>query len=298
MPLTVRYRPSRSSATLLLLAALIALGGCGAEEPAAPPPAPEPAAVSGEGVSHVHGVGINPADDAVIVATHSGLFRVGPGEQRPQRIGDRRQDTMGFTVVGPDRFLGSGHPDLRDDLPPLLGLIRSDNAGRSWQPVSLLGQADFHVLRSAGRRVYGANASDGTLLASSDGGHRWTPRTPPTDVIDLAIDPEDPDRVVVSGVDGIFASADGGRRWRPRDAELAGLLAWTAAGPLVLVDARGEVHASEDGGRSFAPVGGNAGGQPVAFAAHEQQLLVALPDNSVRASDDGGRTWYMRVRGR
>ncbi|MBW3550306.1 MAG: alanine:cation symporter family protein [Proteobacteria bacterium] len=37
-----------------------------------------------------------------------------------ERIGDRRQDTMGFTVVGPRRYLGSGHPDLRDELPPLL----------------------------------------------------------------------------------------------------------------------------------------------------------------------------------
>jgi hypothetical protein len=36
---------------------------------------------------------------------------------------------MGFTIVGPNRFLGSGHPDLRDDLPPLLGLIESTNRG-------------------------------------------------------------------------------------------------------------------------------------------------------------------------
>lgn len=85
-------------------------------------------------------MGINPADDAVIVATHSGLFRAPAGQQLAQRIGDRGQDTMGFTVVGPDRFLGSGHPDLRDDLPPLLGLIRSEDAGRSWQPIFLPGR--------------------------------------------------------------------------------------------------------------------------------------------------------------
>ncbi len=77
--------------------------------------------MAGEGVSHIHGVGVNPADDAVIIATHTGLFRAPTGQERAKRIGDRRQDTMGFTVVGPDRFLGSGHPDLRDDLPPLLG---------------------------------------------------------------------------------------------------------------------------------------------------------------------------------
>jgi hypothetical protein len=52
---------------------------------------------------------------------------------------------MGFTVLGSGRFLGSGHPDLREarekGLPPLLGLIESQDGGRSWVPISLLGEA-------------------------------------------------------------------------------------------------------------------------------------------------------------
>jgi hypothetical protein len=47
---------------------------------------------------------------------------------------------MGFAVIGPNRFLGSGHPDGRDSLPPLLGLISSSDAGESWRPVSPGGQ--------------------------------------------------------------------------------------------------------------------------------------------------------------
>src|SRR5687768_15629237 len=62
------------------------------------------------GPIHVHGLGINPKDGALFVATHTGLFRAGAGESRASRVADRFQDTMGFTVVGPDRFLGSGHP--------------------------------------------------------------------------------------------------------------------------------------------------------------------------------------------
>ena len=152
-----------------LVMSLVALVGCGdggSEEASAPDAG---RVVSDPGVAHIHGVGVNPADDSVVVATHTGLFRAGPGEQRARRVGDRRQDTMGFTVVGPDRFLGSGHPDARDDLPPLLGLIRSDDAGRSWQPVSLLGEADFHVLRTSGRRVYGVNATDGEASVMGKG---------------------------------------------------------------------------------------------------------------------------------
>jgi hypothetical protein len=74
---------------------------------------------------------------------------------RARRVADRFQDTMGFTVTGPDRFLGSGHPDGREGLSPFLGLIRSTDAGRTRQPVSLLGERDFHVLEAAGSRVYG-----------------------------------------------------------------------------------------------------------------------------------------------
>ena len=102
------------------------------------------------GPVHVHGLGINPADGALFIATHTGLWRSGLGESKSVRVGDNNQDTMGFTVIGRDRFLGSGHPDFRTDLPPLLGLIESNDGGRSWEPISLLGQADFHVLRSAG----------------------------------------------------------------------------------------------------------------------------------------------------
>ena len=58
---------------------------------------------------HVHGLGVNPADDQLYVATHTGLFRL-DGET-PVRIADRYQDTMGFTVAGQNRFLGSGHPE-------------------------------------------------------------------------------------------------------------------------------------------------------------------------------------------
>jgi hypothetical protein len=229
----------------------------------------------------------------VIIATHTGLFRAVPGQQRAQRVGDRRQDTMGFTVVGPDRFLGSGHPDARDNLPPLLGLIRSDDAGRSWQPVSLLGEADFHVLRASGERVYGVNSADGALMVSADGGQTWKQRTPPGPVLDLAIDPDDPNRIVVSGERGLAVSRDGGKGWRPLDARV-GLLAWTDE--LVLVDAAGEVHRSTDAGQSLEKVG-TLGGQPAALATHEGQLLAALHDNTVHVSADGGRSWRLRVRG-
>ena len=151
------------------------------------------------GPVHVHGLGVNPADGALFIATHTGLFRAGDGESRAVRVGDNYQDTMGFTVVGENRFLGSGHPDLRTDLPPLLGLIESTDEGRSWEPISLLGEADFHVLRSVGERVYGYDSSNDRLLVSGDAGRTWEEVERPAPLVDLAADPTDSRHVVAAG---------------------------------------------------------------------------------------------------
>jgi hypothetical protein len=83
-----------------------------------------------------------------------------PDASEPEPVGESHQDTMGFTIVGPNHFLGSGHPDNLSQ-PSLLGLIESKDSGSSWKPISLLGDADFHVLRAVGRRVYGYDASHG-----------------------------------------------------------------------------------------------------------------------------------------
>jgi hypothetical protein len=168
---------------------------------------------------------------------------------------------MGFSVVAPDRFIGSGHPAPTQDLPPHLGLIESRDGGRSWASVSLLGEADFHVLRSSGRRVYGFDGTQGRLMVSSSGGRDWQQRTPPAAMFDLAIAPGDRDRIVVSTERGLFASRDAGRRWRPLSSTLAGLLAWPEDG-LHLVGGMGRCSAAGTvGARSSAS--GRSPGPPV-----------------------------------
>ena len=279
--------------TWTVLALVLMLGACGGDESVEQ----EPATPGTAEMTHIHGVGVDPADDSVVIATHSGLFRALPGERGSKRIGDSHQDTMGFTVLGPRRYLGSGHPDLRElrgGTPPLLGLISSRDAGRSWQRVSLLGEADFHVLRAAGDRVYGVNATDGRFLVSSDGGRSWERRSPPAAIFDLAPDPRRTEELVASTERGVHVSRDAGETWRPLAPELGGLLARTSDGTLFLVDGTGAVHRSDDGGASFEAVG-EIGGRPAAFAAAGDDLYAALHTNEVKLSRDGGRTWELRV---
>jgi hypothetical protein len=249
------------------------------------------------GPVHVHGLGINPADKALFIATHTGTYRVPSNAEQAARVGDSRQDTMGFTIVGPNRFLGSGHPDpeaMREQhLPPNLGLIESTDGGRTWTPVSLLGQADFHVLRSDGKRVYGFDSTNGRLLVSQDRGRTWSQRPIPGPLIDLAIHPQRPSHVVAATERGLISSANDGRTWRRLGGNL-GLLGWPTPSRLLLVDGAGQVHASRDSGRRWSAVG-DIGGQPAAFLAQTaQELYVALHDGTVKQSRDGGRSWPLR----
>jgi hypothetical protein len=151
------------AALLASMLLLLLFAGCGdgdSEDRSTGPGIGDPGPV------HVHGLCLNPKDGALFIATHTGLFRAPKNQQKAERVADRFQDTMGFTVAGPDHFLGSGHPDFNkdQDLPPLLGLIESTDARQTWEPISLLGRADFHVLEAVeGRRVFGFDSSGARL---------------------------------------------------------------------------------------------------------------------------------------
>jgi photosystem II stability/assembly factor-like uncharacterized protein len=270
------------------LALVAAFGGCGDDHDDQGHPDGSAA------IEHVHGLGVNPADGALFIATHSGLFRSPEGSTSAEPVGTSKQDTMGFTVAGPDRFLGSGHPGPGQGGPSSLGLIESTDAGQSWKEISLAGRADFHVLRFAHGRVYAYNGLTGTLMLSDDGGEKWEERKPPGQVIDLAVDPSDPDRMIVSTDRGLQLSADYGESWQALEGEL-GLLAWAENGSLYAIDANGIASVSEGPGERWRQQG-SIGGQPAAFAANgEDELFAALGDGTVMASTDGGASWTNRV---
>jgi hypothetical protein len=261
---------------------------------AALPPAdfPEP------GIAHVHGLGVDPADGALYAATHFGLFRLPEDGSGATRVANRYQDTMGFTVVGPNSFLGSGHPDFREDLPPRLGLIGSTDAGQSWQPLSLRGEADFHALQAAHGNVYGYEAGTGQFMVSSDR-EDWERRST-LPLRDFAVSPTDPDTVLATTEQGLVRSTDGGRTWTALRAPTLAVLAWDAADRLYGVAPDGSVHFSSDGGTGWT-ARGSAGGPPEAVTVDSrdgaQVLYVAVSERGILQSADGGRTFTTRYAG-
>ena len=276
-------------ALLVVAAAAVAIAGGAKDETT---PASGPAAET-ESIADVHGLGVNPADKALYIATHSGLFRSAPGESSATRVDAPEQDLMGFSIAGPDRFVASGHPGPGMDGPGALGMIESTDRGRTWKTLSLAGEADLHLLRASGDTAY---AYDGALRVSTDGGRTWDQREAPDELIDIAIDPADGDHVLASTGSGVRASSDGGRTWRDTALSAPVLLAWAEdAGPFA-IDGDGRVRQSRDGGTKWTETGAYPG-QPAAFAADGSgTIYVAQPDGAVDASADGGRTWQPRSR--
>lgn len=247
---------------------------------------------AGADVGHVHALAFDGGDRGLLLGTHDGLYRLGTEDTAPRKVGSVSYDLMGLAVLGPRSYVASGHPDAeaarRDRLPANLGLIRTDDGGRRWRSVSLRGAADFHVLRARGSRVLAFDVTQGRLLASTDAGRTWKPRTLPPEVADLALGHE-PGAVVASTAKGVVVSGDGGLSYQARARDVgAGLVAWPSRRTLLLVDAGGAVLVSSDGGRTFERRS-TLGGRPAALAALGSRVAVLLETGRVVLSLDGGR---------
>lgn len=276
----------RWAVVAILLLAILA--GCGESEETTQRVGP-----TDPGVVHVHGLARNPADGALMIATHTGLFRVGSEGDAPERVAGRYQDTMGFTVLGPDHFLGSGHPGNLAEDPPFLGLIESRDAGEKWRPVSLRGEVDFHVLEAQVSTVYGFGSDfesrEARFLRSQDSGRSWKRLAPPEALLGLAIDPSDPSRIVALGEQRGYVSRDGGSRWRPL-AVPGGLVTWTRELGLIAIDLDGAVRRASEPEGEWKEVG-RLGGTPAALEAVGAEVLAATHDSQVLSSHDAGKTW-------
>lgn len=271
----------------LIVGVLVAASACGVErsDSAGPP--------EDFGVSHVHGLGVNPADGALFVATHYGMFRI-DGSGSAARVGESYQDTMGFTVVGPNEFLGSGHPDvagINAGLPGLLGLVRSGDAGESWDTVSLTGEVDFHTLVNREGIVYGWDSTGGRFMVSTDR-ITWDTRST-IDLVSFVVDPADGAHVVAATPAGIVESADGGRSWSAASAPVLATLSWESDAGLWGVDPSGDIM--QRSGARWTSVG-SLPSSPQALLVESDVMYAAAggsgePAGIYRSSD--GRDWTL-----
>lgn len=293
---------------MVLLVAAATLSACGAEESS--PTASSHLAVpwvDPDGDPPIVGsLSVNPADASLVMGTNTGLFRIADGASKPQKITGALATPDGTGEVsaalvaeftGPDELIASGHPSQGTVLPPALGLIRSENAGRTWQPVSELGTADFHTLELSRGTIVAALYQQPQILVSSDDGKTWDTRAAPMALSALEVDPADPRRWIASTERGMYMSTDAGESWRQRDPTPHARFAWHEDGTLYRIDPGGPVKVSTDRGESWEDRG-TTGGEPQALEVDRNGMLyAALIDGTLMTSTDGGRTFDERIRG-
>lgn len=226
-------------------------------------------------LGHVHGLGVDPDDDTLYIATHTGVFTF--NDEGLERVADRWQDTMGFAVVGPKHFLASGHPDLREDLPSMLGLIESIDGAQTWQPLSLTGEADLHAIEPTEDTVYAIESASGRLIATADRRDWRTIDERP--LLDLAA-------LATSSGDELLATTPSGE-----------LLRYEGVGqaPSPVVGAPPVAYIDWAGPKQL--VGANAGGDIFTSTTGDDWQQVGTVVGEVHALDAGPDAWHLATEG-
>jgi len=241
----------RVRATAILAAGaglLLALSAC---SPSSVPASSSPAGNSGSGLpdAHVHGLSVSSTTGQVLLATHDGLFDV--TKQPAAKVGPTN-DLMGSTG-GTDHgvLYASGHPGEGSDLANPLGLIRSPDAGRTWEKLSRQGESDFHALTATKSGIVGF---DGALRTSPDG-KTWN--TAPADFVPAALaGSPTSDTVLATTPQGIRRSTDGGKTWTTVDsAPVVQFAALASPAEAVGIEPDGTVHTSADAGATWTRKG-------------------------------------------
>ncbi|AXK37460.1 exo-alpha-sialidase [Streptomyces armeniacus] len=282
----LRLRVVSAASALLLSAVLTACSNDSASDSAQ-----EPSSSSAVTVSHIHGLGIDPADGRLYVATHEGVISVAK-DGAAARVSDKA-DYMGFTVAKAKTFLGSGHPPEGSDEPANRGLLRSTDSGKSWKTLSLGGEVDFHSLEFAHDTIYGYDSTNGVLRVSENGTD-WDTRAE-LGALDLAVSPEKPQVVLATTQSGIAGSADGGRTFDKGAEPALAFLSWPEPKALYGISPTGELQRSTDAGSSWKRVGTVPGGQPQALTAVDADRVLAATQSGVYESRDGGKTFTERL---
>ena len=297
----MKNRIKKNSIALAAGATLTALGlvGCA---PSSPAVSTETAPSALSVFEHVHGLGID-SDDNVLVASHSGIYRVDAAGELSGPLGGESFDAMGFASTG-DHYFVSGHPSAGSTTfeGPNLGLLSSTDAGESWTSVSLAGETDFHALsvnQNDPTRLYGLSSDGAPLLASADGGVTWSEGAS-IQAYAVVPDPNVPDRLYATTPEGMLVSDDAGKSFSSlADTPLLYLLAAPSdvAGALVGVDVEGVVWVRAAEGGPWSDRGAVEGTAYALTTGADGERIALVDDRGLVESFDGGESWTVLTAG-
>jgi hypothetical protein len=251
--------------------------------------------------SDIVSIAIDPADGTLLAGSGPAFYRLPPGAEKPEQAKGALSTPKGSGTLTKDvvvRFekpgtiIASGH-SAEAALPPVLGILRSTDKGETWQPISGLGEADYHEIEIQGDRIFALRNEDpGMIQISDDGGKTWDTREAPSVAvpIDVAVNPNEPEHWAVSTEQGVFVSTNEGRSWRQRDTTFGARIAW-GADALYAAGKDGKVKTSTDSGASWQEVGTIGAGPKELIVSPKGELYASISGPEIRRSTDGGKTW-------
>jgi photosystem II stability/assembly factor-like uncharacterized protein len=236
----------------------------------------------GDGISHVHGVVVDPSTGVVHLGTHEGVFRYDDGSWTP--VGPA-VDLMGFAVTPDGRFYASGHPGPGQDLPDPLGLVVSRDQGETWFLLSRQGESDFHALAASQAGVVGF---DGLALRTTSDGTTWRDLPIPVPPYDVGVSPSGA-VLLATHQEGVLRSDDAGQTWsRPSGIPLLQLVHVVDEETVVGASPDGTVHLGDDA--TWTELG-RPGDLVQALTAHRGEdgalQVVVVTRDAVHRSADG-----------
>lgn len=273
---------------------------------------PLPGAPAEVTLTHVHGLVYSADGKRLYIPSHHGLAVYGNGKWT--KAPGPQHDYMGFSGTK-DRFYSSGHPAPGSGLVNPFGLIRSDDAGKTWKKLGLEGESDFHLLATgyATNAVYAFNHAPNTRMKSAglyhtlNDGFAWRKARGSGlngEPACLAVHPEDPKRVAIGTDNALYVSSDSGDSFR------------AAASGRVLaaffdLDGKHLWYGSYDGAPALHRLDWQSGEQTAAplpalvedavayiaqNPARHTEYAIATFKRSVFLTNDGGKSWKQIAR--
>ena len=263
-------------------------------------------------LTHVHGLAYSTDGQRLMIPSHHGLAIYDGGKW--SKAPGPEHDYMGFSATA-SHVYSSGHPALGSGLVNPFGLLRSRDAGKTWDKLALEGESDFHVMAASWNTnaVYVWNAAPNSRMRAAglhytrNDGFAWT-KANATGLEGgaraIAVHPDEAATLAIATSEGLFLSRDAGDRFsKAASGETLGVFFDLAGKSLWYSSYDGQPRLTRlplDGGKPLAVVLPPLKEDAVAFIAQNptrrSEYAIATFQRDVYLSVDGGKSWRQIAR--
>ena len=272
------------------------------------PPTHSAAAEKGVTLVHVHGLSFSPDGKRLFIPSHVGLAIYSEGKW--SKAPGPEHDFMGFSATR-GALYSSGHPASGSSLRNPFGLLRSKDGGKTWEPLGLTGEADFHIMAVsyASSAVYVLNSVPNSRMRAAgihfttDEGKTWQANKSSGllgKVAALAVHPSKGNVLAAATDAGVFLSVNSGDTFSAAAAgaqalsvcfDLDGVYLWYGGYQGKATLSRMDLRTRKLDPFSIPPMTRDAVAYITQNPVKRREYAIATLARNVYISGDGGKSW-------